>query len=465
MWNPATPGNAYARMAAERGNSRRRDDGCARLVHAPLAAGPRARHCGLRAGRCAASYASFRVRCLARRAARNRSTRIFCNRPAPPSMRLPFRLRLQAISPGSRSRRICRPYGYVTHAAPAQTVPVTAQVPANAHLVLGTDLPAPPERRGAPRTAPAPGPVALNAPATLDLHGRSGVTGALGVPLAAIQPQSEGIFDWLTVRGGAVAARKSASSPQLRLQTSADGSVSLSVPATTRERTLRVYVTADRAQGTLTATLGDSTFSDSSLEATGGARKGVYTLVYRGTAAGQVLNVRVATSASFGGTVAVAAAALTDVAPVQPPVDQTQYHNDISRSGWNPNESILTPASVGRRLQRVADARGRRERPRTAALPRELLDRRWRPQRARRRDRKRQRLRVRCGQRHPVEQGEPRKVAKLGRRRLRGHQPDVRDHVDAADQSQHGTIYVVAATEPTTSNFHTTLHALSIATR
>jgi hypothetical protein len=242
-------------------------------------------------------------------------------------------------------------YGYAAQPATVAAMqPVTQRPPGNARLVLGTDLPANDERQARPKPVAGFSTVPpLRAKGALDLGGRAGVKGALGVPLPQVDFAREGTLDWIELRGAAVAARKTSVPPQLSAVTLSGGSFGLSVPADVRERILRVYVSVDRAQGTLSATLGNSTFTDSSLSARTGTRTGVYTLVYRAAAPGQQLTVRYSAQATFGGNVSVQGATLNAMPLVPntaPPSDEALYHNDLVRTGWNPSEFTLTTTNV-----------------------------------------------------------------------------------------------------------------------
>ncbi len=242
-------------------------------------------------------------------------------------------------------------YGYAgPSASVAAPQPATQRPLGNARLVLGSDLPANDERQARPKQVAGFSNVPpLHAKDALDLGGKPGLKGALGVPLPQVDFAGEGTLDWIELRGAAVAARKTSVPPQLNSVSLSGGSFGLSVPADVRERVLRVYVSVDRAQGTLSATLGNSTFTDSSLSFRTGTRTGVYTLVYRAATPGQQLTVRYATQATFGGNVSVQGATLNAmplVAKTVPPRDQALYHNDLVRTGWNPSEFTLTTTNV-----------------------------------------------------------------------------------------------------------------------
>ncbi|HMD03293.1 MAG TPA: hypothetical protein VKG44_10050, partial [Candidatus Baltobacteraceae bacterium] len=224
----------------------------------------------------------------------------------------------------------------------------------NAQLVLGNDPPPAIERRGRPaQVVHGAGPV-LSTPDVLDLLGRAGLKGALGVPLPVVDFSGEGKLDWIQLRAGAVAARKTSVPQQLSVAAGSDGSYTLSVPADTQERILRVFVSVDRAQAAITATLGNAAYADSSLSEPGGTRAGVYTLVFRAASPGQHLTVRFARQSTFGGSVSMQGATLgLPGFPDLRPQDELLYHNDPLRTGWNPFESMLTTANVKSSLTKL----------------------------------------------------------------------------------------------------------------
>ncbi len=107
---------------------------------------------------------------------------------------------------------------------------------------------------------------------------------------------------------------------------------SLSVPADTNPRRLRIYVGVNAAQGLLAATLGDGSapaYFDASLDAAGTTTSnGVYTINYAANSAGQALSVQftVSTLYDVGGSVTLQAATLDSNAP--PTVAITQPTNN-----------------------------------------------------------------------------------------------------------------------------------------
>ena len=347
-------------------------------------------------------------------------------------------------------------------------LPASARPLGNAHLVLGTDLPASVERHGPP--APLAGAsvsASLSAPDLLDLGGKPGVRGALGVPLPAPDLAAEGTLDWLQLHGSVAGTRTASAHQQLSAAVRSGGAIDVSAPADVREQILRVYVSVDRAQGKLTATLGSSTFADSSLSDPGGARTGVYTLVFRASSPGQRLSVHYATQASFGGSVALQGATLsaTPLVKTLVPRDEPLYHNDLVRTGWNPNESTLTTANVAtssfKSLQTLAVDGNVLAQPlylgqyTIAGAPHNVL--------------------IVATENDTVyefdaDSGVVLNSVSLGTSQKSGDvgcgdiQPTYGITSTPVVNRATGTLYVVSATEPSSYNFHTTLHALDIAT-
>ncbi len=357
-------------------------------------------------------------------------------------------------------------YGYATGAAAAPAQPAAQLQPlGNAHLVLGTDRPGAVERHTRPPQPAGSAPAPLSAPAELDLGGRPGVAGALGIPLPKIDPAGEGTLDWIDLRSGALATRKTTANPQLRVAAQSGGAYAITVPADVSERILRVYVTVDHAQGALSATLGGSTYTDASLSERNGTRAGVYTLVYRAATPGQSLTVHFAPQAPSGGSVSVQAATVNGFPqPVRPPTDEALYHNDLWRTGWNTNETALTPATVSASLTQVqtltVDGNVLAQplylaQYTVGGAPHNVL--------------------VVATENDTVYEFDADSGAVLNQVSLGKSQSS--NDVGCGDiqptygitstpviNRATGTIYVVAATEPTSYNFHTTIHALDIAT-
>jgi len=128
----------------------------------------------------------------------------------------------------------------------------------------------------------------------------------------------------------------------------------LSVPADKTVRVLRLYVGVHRAQGRFLAQLSDGSarpFADRSLDTHAVGRSGVYTLEYRAATNGARLSVQFTAVRTYakGGGVAIEAATLArrdGARSNATPSDEVTFHNDILRSGWNPDEPYLTAQNV-----------------------------------------------------------------------------------------------------------------------
>jgi len=350
VWNPATAGNGYARMAA-------------RNVGIP----------GEPSTAALSWYAhrSARIFSLVRAAFGSDAARVVTalSGPAPEGQRNAaldtfllqssgrdlnvFAVPAAGPSALANATRLVLPwrlevFAYASEPPPsaARQTPLSGPI-ASAHLVLGTDRPAEYEpRRARSKTDPGFSAVPpLKAKPAFGLGDRPGVAGALGVPLPHVDVEAEGTLDWLKLRGNTIAGRKALAHPLLGAAASGDA-FAFSAPADGRQRVMRIYASVDHAQGKLVATLGNSTYSDVSLSELAGARAGVYTLVYRAAGPGQRLSVRFSAQGPPGGSVAVQAAALVALPQTGTPSDEPLYHNDLLRTGWNTNETALTPANV-----------------------------------------------------------------------------------------------------------------------
>ena len=159
----------------------------------------------------------------------------------------------------------------------------------------------------------------------LDLAGRPGVAIGLGVPLANANPAREGA-PVASVRSGE--------------------SYLLAAPADTTERTVRIYASGT-TRATLSATLEGKRYAGGIFGKASEPRTGVWTIVYRAQRAGQKLVIRI--TPATGGSLAVrAVAAVHDLRGTRnaSPSDEALYHNDLLRTGWNPNETTLTTSNV-----------------------------------------------------------------------------------------------------------------------
>ena len=222
--------------------------------------------------------------------------------------------------------------------------------------------------------------------------GRPALRGDLGAPLRAVDLTREGVRDWVHFGAASLAgARKRVDVAQIgepeilgghaaqivrgtfsgygwrdgRPQAAQagvhtaiaasreGGGFALTVPASTTMQTLRVYVSAYRAQGSLRAVLSDGSarpYANDELDSIAGTSSGVYTLAYRAAKDGAQLRVSfvLARAHQAGAHVALEAATLQKAgdAPASAPVSELTFHNDNSRTAWDPNESILTTANV-----------------------------------------------------------------------------------------------------------------------
>ena len=239
-----------------------------------------------------------------------------------------------------------------------------------------------------PRVAPLPAtpnvvPEAVTSRPVLD--------GEVGDPLAAVNLTREGSADW--VHFGATTVRKANSPAQIgfaRLGNApvraagstfakyswrdgmqmANGSArgglavsgvgngfTLSAPADSTTRTLRVYVGAQVAGASpdafrrCSATAAAPVFLvDSSLESGSRATTGVFTFVYRASRPGQQIKVSYITARAYGAAAGAVleAATLQEAgrAAPQTATDMPTFHNDNLRTGWNPNETTLNTTNV-----------------------------------------------------------------------------------------------------------------------
>jgi hypothetical protein len=243
------------------------------------------------------------------------------------------------------------------------------------------------ERGATPRVVPPSGKANYVAPAT----DRPALTGMVGMPLESVDLAREGTVDWVHFgRGtdaaaadrnpaaterignlavvGAPTARVAASGfstfafPRDARAAHASGGVfvsgagrgfTLRVPADATERTLRVYVGAERAQGELRARLSDGTakpYADRAITSSGAPVEGVYTFVYRAAGPGRslIVDYTLAVPRGAGGRIALQAATLqrAGVRTAATSSDALTFHYDNMRSGWDQNETTLTTASV-----------------------------------------------------------------------------------------------------------------------
>ena len=169
----------------------------------------------------------------------------------------------------------------------------------------------------------------LAAKIRLDLGGRAGVAIGLGGPLPDADLRREGA--------------------RLPVASTRGGGFSIVAPADATERVLRIYTDVDRAATHLTATLEGKSYASQPLRDDVSSRSGVYTIVYRASHAGEHLVVTASRDAGASFAVRAATVATHDLkgSPNTAKTSEAVYHNDLLRTGWNPNETTLTTSNVG----------------------------------------------------------------------------------------------------------------------
>ncbi len=215
---------------------------------------------------------------------------------------------------------------------------------------------------------------------------RPSLAGMLGMPLESVDLAREGTVDWVHFGGlidrkgdaterigaltvvGTVSGRPATSGFSTfsflrgRGTARANGGLwvtggghgfTLRVPADGVERTLRVYVAAQGAQGVLRAHLSDgsaTTYTNQSLSSTGAPVDGVYSFVYRAAGAGRSLIVDYTVGAmhAANGRITMQAATLqrADLRAKASPADVLTFHYDNARTAWDQNETTLTTTNV-----------------------------------------------------------------------------------------------------------------------
>ncbi len=125
----------------------------------------------------------------------------------------------------------------------------------------------------------------------------------------------------------------------------------LTAPADTQERILRVYVGAENGAGVMRAHLSDGSapvYESRALRSIDSVQNGVYTFVYRAAGPGRQIVLDYRLSGAAQGRVTVQAATLqrTAVHEQSSPSDVLTFHYDNTRSAWNQNETTLTTANV-----------------------------------------------------------------------------------------------------------------------
>jgi hypothetical protein len=197
----------------------------------------------------------------------------------------------------------------------------------NAVLTLGPDATAFVPSHKAPRAVYRPhAATPLAAKVTLNLGGRPGVAIGLGDPLPNADPGREGIRVTPTALGA--------------------GAYAIAAPADTTERVLRIYGSVDRASAHITATLDGKTYAGQELRDDVASRPGVYTIVYRAAHPGEQLLVRARLDAGSSFALSGASLSAYAVSSKSTPSSSAIYHNDLLHTGWNPYETILTTTNV-----------------------------------------------------------------------------------------------------------------------
>jgi len=274
---------------------------------------------------------------------------------------------------------------YAAATAPEETAyaarfPVRGVAP-DAHYGFVASPPQPAgERARVQHAVPPPGKPNYVAPQDA---GKPVLTGSLGTPLRDVDLSREGTRDWVhygrldasrvdrdqaaterigdvAVVGAARAQRYSGTfdafgwrdghstvSSQTGIAASGAGAgFSLTAPADTATRTLRVYVGTAGTTGVLHASLSDGSarpYAGAPLQADA---EGVYTLVYRAASANQRLTVTYTATGRGMATLQAATLQHRGDKPSGSPSPALTFHYDNSRSGWNPNETVLTTANV-----------------------------------------------------------------------------------------------------------------------
>jgi hypothetical protein len=248
---------------------------------------------------------------------------------------------------------------------------------------------------------------------------------------------------------------------------------SLTVPADTMRRILRVYVGAAAAHATFRAALSDGSarpYADASLSDTGVATDGVYSLIYSASKPNQHLNVTFTLTAATGSGARIAFYAATlrraDVHGSQSPASAVTFHYDNARDGWDQAETQLTTANVasgGFGLLQTLNVDG-------VVLAQPLYVAQYNvPSQGV------HNLLVVVTENDTVYEFDADTYQIINQRSMGTAQSS--NDVGCSDiEPEYGitdtpvidlstnTIYVVAATEPTQNNFHHTLHALDIGT-
>jgi hypothetical protein len=349
------------------------------------------------------------------------------------------------------------------------------------------------------RLAPARRPVAQEVV-------RPSLVGMAGTPLRTVDLTREGTTDWMhaepgrTERSAGAAERigdlaiagtahratggfatfvwhgsggkPARSGSGLSLERAGDR-FSLTVPADTTRRILRVYVGAAAARATFRAALSDGSappYADASLGDTGVATDGVYSLVYSASKPNQRLSVTFTLAAATGAGPRISFYAATlrraDARAPQSPASAVTFHYDNARDGWDQTETQLTAANVasgGFGLLKTLSVDG-------VVLAQPLYVAQYNVP-----NQGVHNLLVVVTENDTVYEFDADTYQIINQRSMGTAQSS--DDVGCSDiEPQYGitdtpvidlstnTIYLVAATEPAQNNFHHTLHALDIGT-
>jgi hypothetical protein len=357
------------------------------------------------------------------------------------------------------------------------------------------------------RDRSGPPPLALHIMPSLSAEAQSPavtagqrIAGSLGEPVESVDVSNEGTSDWVVAIAPGTLERKAARAPSIAVSFDggglakaptgfatlawSDGSrnrsgaqasgiaigpgsaLHISAPADSTARVLRIYVSAALARASISAHVDGDSYSDSSLSVSRGTREAVYTLVYRARVPSRIAVTfapfAAAGSNAFAGFRGATLAPYTSTS-AKHPADETTYHNDLIRSGWNQNESILNTTDVqsGFGLLKTLTVDGN-----VLAQPLYLSD-------------------FHTGAKHNIvivatehdsiyefdaDSGTQLLKVNFGKSQASNDVGclDIRPEygitsTPVIDRATH-TLFVVTATEPTAFDFHTTLHALDIAT-
>ena len=341
------------------------------------------------------------------------------------------------------------------------------------HFAIGDDSAPPPERDGPPPFTLHPMPpyhaALAGPPASASARSPSpSAWGAFGDPLPGWNVAAEGSTDWLVVAGARIERKTNDGGLALQFPTPTRRKAALGVgstalltaPAGPSRQVLRLYFTAigpASIEVRIGGKLATATFHPPHSAA---ARDAVYTIVYSAPAAG-TLSLALSPAGPSARAVLRAATLAPYLGTGPGPTDEPTYHNGTLRLGWNPYEHVLNVANVGSPafgLLRTLTVDGD-----VLAQPLYLAGVRG------------HNVVYVVTEHDSVYKFDADSGALLRRVSLGTSQQS--NDVGCLDISPEygitstpvidrasGTMYVVAATEPSPGQFHTTLHALDIAT-